>query len=44
MSKSRLAASALPFIAAALAACGSPAETPKPQQPPASAQPRRPPP
>lgn len=42
MSKSRLAASALPFIAAALAACGSPAETPKPQQPPASAQPPAP--
>ncbi|MGU3455277.1 L,D-transpeptidase [Brevundimonas sp. M1A4_2e] len=42
MSKLRLAASALPFIAAALAACGSPAETPKPQQPPASAQPPAP--
>ncbi len=42
MSKSRLAASALPFIAAALAACGSPAETPKPQQPPAPAQPSAP--
>nr|WP_303706078.1 L,D-transpeptidase [Brevundimonas naejangsanensis] len=42
MSKLRLAASALPFIAAALAACGSPAETPKPQQPPAPAQPSAP--
>lgn len=42
MSKSRLAASALPFIAAALAACGSPAETPQPEQPPAAAQPPAP--
>src|SRR5690606_20504517 len=42
MSKLRLVASALPFIAAALAACGSPAETPKPQQPPASAPPPAP--
>jgi lipoprotein-anchoring transpeptidase ErfK/SrfK len=41
MSKSRLAASALPFIAAALAACGSPAETPK-SKPPAAAQPAAP--
>lgn len=41
MSKSRLAASALPFIAAALAACGSPAETPK-SEPPAAAQPAAP--
>lgn len=42
MSKSRLAASALPFIAAALTACGSPAETSRPEQPPAAAQPTAP--
>lgn len=34
MSKSRLAVSVLPFTLAVLAACGSPAETPKPEQPP----------
>jgi len=34
MSKSRLAVSALPFVAAVLTACGSPAETPRPEQPP----------
>lgn len=37
MSKSRLAVSALPFALAFLAACGSPAETPRPEQPPATA-------
>ncbi|EKY28865.1 ErfK/YbiS/YcfS/YnhG [Brevundimonas diminuta 470-4] len=42
MSKSRLAASVLPFIAAALTACGSPAETPRPEQPPTAAQPPAP--
>ncbi len=42
MSKSRLAASALPFIAAALTACGSPAETRRPEQPSAAAQPSAP--
>ena len=36
MSKSRLAVSALPFVAAVLTACGSPAETPRPEQPPAA--------
>lgn len=36
MSKSRLAVSALPFVLAALTACGSPAETPKPEQPTAA--------
>ena len=34
MSKSRLAVSVLPFTLAVLAACGSPAETPRPEQPP----------
>ena len=39
MSKSRLVASAaLPFALVFLTACGSPAETPKPKQPSASAQ------
>nr|WP_313428128.1 L,D-transpeptidase [Brevundimonas diminuta] len=33
MSKSRLAVSVLPFTLAMLAACGSPAETPRPEQP-----------
>lgn len=38
MLKSRLAASAaLPFALVVLTACGSPAETPKPEQPPVSA-------
>jgi peptidoglycan hydrolase-like protein with peptidoglycan-binding domain len=34
MSKSRLAVSVLPFTLAVLAACGSPAETPRPEQAP----------
>ncbi len=34
MSKSRLAVPVLPFTLAMLAACGSPAETPRPEQPP----------
>ncbi|MBD3820577.1 MAG: hypothetical protein IE912_17150, partial [Brevundimonas diminuta] len=39
MSKSRLVASAaLPFALVFLTACGSPAETPQPEQPSASAQ------
>lgn len=36
MSKPRLAVAALPFLAAALAACGSPAETPRAEPPPAA--------
>ena len=40
MSKSRLVASvALPFALVALTACGSPAETPKPEQPAAVSTP-----
>ena len=40
MLKSRLAASAaLPFALVALTACGSPAETPKPEQPSAVSTP-----
>ena len=40
MRKSRLVASAaLPFVLVALTACGSPAETPKPEQPPAVSTP-----
>lgn len=34
MSKPRLAVSTLPFVLAALTACGSPTETPRPEQPP----------
>src|SRR5690606_34873891 len=42
MSKSRLAVSALPFVLALLAACGSPAETPRPEQPPVAEPPASP--
>ena len=34
MSKPRLAVSTLPVVLAALTACGSPTETPRPEQPP----------